>query len=120
MKTLAKCMIVLTLTGCAGANYRPLVDTKGVDLNRLESDLGECQQYASQVAGAGSSAAAGAIAGALFGAILAAAAGKGYDQGATARVGLVTGALGGGMEGDNGQRSVVKNCMAGRGYRVMR
>jgi len=107
------------LTACAGANYRPIVDNKGVDLNRYEADLRECQEYAKQQMGAGESAVAGAAAGALFGAILAAAAGKGYDRNATARVGAVTGAATAGAEGETSQRNIIKRCLIGRGYKVL-
>ena len=111
--------VVFALSGCAGANYRPLVDNKGVDMNRYEADLGECQQYAHQLSGAGESAAGGAVAGAIFGALLAAAAGKNYDRGATARVGALTGAVSAGSQGETDQHNVIRTCMSGRGYRVL-
>lgn len=113
--------LVLLIVGCAGANYRPLIDNRGgaVDANRYESDLRECQQYAAQTAGAGDKAVIGAVAGALFGAVLAAAAGSNYDRGATARVGALTGAVGGGAQGENDQRSIIRRCLAGRGYSVL-
>jgi len=118
-----KCLsvILIFLVGCAGANYRPMIDMRGgsVDANRYESDLRECQQYASQTAGAADKAVVGAVAGALFGAVLAAAAGSNYDRGATARVGAVTGAVGGGAQGENDQRSIIRRCLAGRGYSVL-
>ena len=110
------------LVGCAatsGANYRPIVDSKGVDLNRYESDLRECQSYATQTAGAADSAAAGAIAGALLGAALAGAAGKNYSRSSTARVGAVSGAVGAGVEGERNQRTIINRCLAGRGYKVL-
>jgi outer membrane lipoprotein SlyB len=115
--------IVATLvSGCAGptgANYRPIVDTKNVDLNRYEVDLRECQSYATQTAGAGESAAAGAVAGAALGAILAAAAGSRYDRTSTAKVGAVTGAVGAGAQGEGNQRNIIRRCMGGRGYNVL-
>ena len=110
------------LVGCAatsGANYRPIVDSKGVDLNRYESDLRECQSYATQTAGAADSAAAGAVAGALFGAVLAGAAGKNYSKSSSARVGAVSGAVGAGVEGERNQKNIIKRCLAGRGYKVL-
>ena len=110
------------LVGCAatsGANYRPIVDSKGVDLNRYESDLRECQSYATQTAGAADSAAAGAVAGALLGAVLAGAAGKNYSRSSSARVGAVSGAVGAGVEGERNQKSIINRCLAGRGYRVL-
>jgi len=114
--------IAISLGGCAattGANYRPIVDNKGVDLNRYEADLRECQNYATQTAGAGESAAAGAVAGALLGAVLAGAAGKNYSRSSTARVGAVTGAVGAGAEGEKNQRNIINRCLVGRGYRVL-
>ncbi|MBC3807029.1 hypothetical protein H8K52_06685 [Undibacterium seohonense] len=71
---LAICALIaaFTLSACAttGVNYRPIVDTKNVDMNKFEADLGECRQYAAQTAGAAERAAAGAAAGAIFGALL--------------------------------------------------
>jgi outer membrane lipoprotein SlyB len=113
---------LLFATGCAttaGANYRPIIDSKGVDLNRFETDLRECQSFAQQTAGAAESAAAGAAAGAILGAVLAAAAGNNYSRSSTARVGAVTGAVGAGAEGETNQRNIVRRCLAGRGYRVL-
>ena len=110
------------LVGCAatsGANYRPIVDNKGVDQNRYESDLRECQSYATQTAGAADSAAAGAVAGALLGAVLAGAAGRNYSRSSSARVGAVSGAVGAGVEGERNQRTIINRCLAGRGYRVL-
>lgn len=117
LKSLIITLITSLMVGCAntGANYRPIVDTKGVDLNRYEIDLRECQQYATQTMGAGESAAAGA----LFGAILASAAGSTYDKNSTARVGAVTGAAGAGAEGETNQRNIIRRCLSGRGYKVL-
>lgn len=116
--------IFLIIVGCAnsGSNYRPLIDTRdgAVDMNRYESDLRQCQQYADQVAGAGTQAAAGAAIGAILGAVLAAAAGSRYDRGASARVGGVAGGVGGAAQGETDQRDVIRRCLAGRGYSVLR
>ena len=113
--------LIMSSTGCAnmGANYRPIVDNKGVDLNRYEVDLQECQAYATQTAGAGESAAAGAAAGALFGAVLAAAAGRNYSRSSSAGVGAVSGAASAGASGENNQRNIIRRCLAGRGYKVL-
>ena len=107
------------LAACAGASYRPMIDSRDVDMNKFEADLRDCQQYAAQVSGAGTNAAIGATAGAIFGAVLAAAAGSRYDRGATARVGAVTGAASGGVQGETNQRDVIRRCIAGRGYSVL-
>lgn len=108
--------VALVVTGCA--TYRPVVDMKGVDAARYEQDLAECQQYAQQRDPA-AQAAAGAIAGAIFGALIAAAAGSRYDRGASARVGAVSGAAGGGAHGAQAQIDIVRTCMRGRGYNVL-
>jgi outer membrane lipoprotein SlyB len=106
-------------TGPTGAAYRPLVDTQGVDMNKFERDLQDCQGFAQQTANAAQGAAAGALAGAALGALLAAAAGGGYNRSASARVGAVSGAVGAGAEAENSQRNVIRRCLAGRGYRVL-
>lgn len=112
----------IALAGCAttGQNYRPIVDTKGVDFNKYETDLRDCQGFAAQASSAGESAAAGAVAGALLGGALAAAAGRGYDRKASARVGALTGAVGAGANGETGQRNIINKCLAGRGYNVLK
>lgn len=126
MKKFDIAFLVLTLlfqVGCAntGANYRPMIDTRGgsVSASGYEADLRDCQQYAAQVGGAADRAAAGAVVGALFGAVLAAAAGSRYDRVATARAGAVTGAAGGAAQGEQDQRSIIRRCLAGRGYSVL-
>ncbi len=114
--------IMALLSGCAattGANYRPIIDTKGMDFNRYEADLRECQSFATQTASAAQSAAAGAVAGAVLGAALAAAAGSRYDRSSTARVGAVSGAVGAGVEGEKNQRTIINRCLSGRGYKVL-
>lgn len=102
-----------------GASYRPIIDSRGIDFNRYEADLKDCQQYALQTAGAAESAAAGAVAGAALGAVLAAAAGSRYSRNQSARVGAVGGAVGAAAEGENNQRNIIRKCLAGRGYSVL-
>lgn len=120
-KTLALVTLGLIVSACAntGANYRPIIDSKGIDFNRYEADLKECQSYAQQTADAGQSAAAGALVGALLGAAISHAAGSRYDHGAAARVGAVSGAAGAGVEGETNQRNIIRKCLAGRGYHVL-
>lgn len=115
--------LAFALAGCAthntGANYRPVIDRKGVDHARLDADLQECQHYATEVASAAEQAAAGAVAGALFGAVLAAAAGSSYSRNQHAAVGGVTGAAAGAVSGEKDQRNIIRRCMNGRGYNVL-
>ena len=112
------CLVIFAmLSGCA--TYRPIVDTKGVDRNAYEADLKECQEYAKQV-DPGNEAATGAMAGAAFGALLGAAIGGRGTAGYGARVGAAQGVGAGVAHGMAGQIQVIRNCMAGRGYRVLR
>ena len=120
---LCSVLCVAVLNACAagptGANYRPIVDTKGKDAGQYENDLQECQTYALQVSSAGERAAVGAVAGAIFGALLVAASGaKGYrNEGAA--VGALTGAAEGAVQGETDQRKIIKTCLANRGYSVL-
>lgn len=106
----------ILLQGCA--NYRPLIDTRGVDLNRYEQDLGDCQRYAATQDPAGS-AAIGAVLGGLLGLGLAVAGGSRYDEGAAARIGAVVGGVSGLAHGAESQTDIIKNCLRGRGYSVL-
>lgn len=103
----------------ATSGYRPAIDTQGVDVGQLECDLEECQAYAAQVSPA-RSAVSNAIGGAIFGALIGLAVG---DHGWAARAGAQGGAIGGALGGAGGavvaQTNIVRNCMAGRGYRVL-
>ncbi|MFZ6798154.1 hypothetical protein [Undibacterium sp. Di24W] len=88
-------------------------------MNKFELDLNECRQFALQTAGAAERAASGAAAGAILGALLAAAAGIKYDRGSIARVGALSGAVGGAAEGETDQRHIIRRCLSGRGYVVL-
>lgn len=107
------------LAACVGASYRPLVDSRNVDMNKYEGDLRDCQQYAEQVPGAGTQAAVGAAVGAGLGYLIGRAAGARYNAPATGRVGAVAGAAGGAGQGEMNQRDVIRRCMSGRGYSVL-
>lgn len=121
-KIIAWALIGALLSACAtrptGQNYRPITDLKGRDVAKYESDLFDCQQYASQAAGAAERAAQGAAAGAIFGALLMAAAGAG-QRNRGAMVGALSGAAGGAVEGERDQRKIIVTCLAGRGYSVL-
>jgi outer membrane lipoprotein SlyB len=120
MKTLVvTTMVALAMTGCAtNPTYRPIIDTHGVDMNAYERDVQECKQYAAQIS-PGASAAGGAIAGALLGAALGMAVGGSNNVGLGARVGTVAGAAQGVGAGVSSQYEIVKNCLNGRGYRLL-
>jgi outer membrane lipoprotein SlyB len=116
MKKLAILVCALSLGACAtrGAGYQPIIDAKGVSQAQYNVDLSECQQYAHRVS-AGDSAAVGAVAGALLGAFLAP---RGHRSDVAGR-GAVLGALAGGGQGVETQESIIKRCLAGRGYSVL-
>ena len=100
--------------------YRPVIDTKGVDMAKLEGDLKDCQAYADQVAGPGRGAVAGAVGGAALGFLLSRTlSGPNRWNSASARAGGVTGAASGAAAGVANERGIITRCMAGRGYKVL-
>ena len=111
--------LCIFLTACAGASYRPMIDTVGVDMNRYEGDLAQCQAYADRVSGAATQALVGAGIGAALSLGLAIIGGGGYSQSRSAAAGALLGGTAGGFQGNQSQADVVKNCLAGRGYRIL-
>lgn len=102
------------LAACAGTP-RPIIDTKGVDMDQYQVDLAECEVYADEVDVAGGmtrSAALGAVLGAAMGAITG-------DLGPAAGLGAISGGAGAGLDETRVRHSVVKECVGGRGYRVL-
>lgn len=112
------CCLVICVVAAGCATYRPIIDMKGVDSSRYNQDLTECQQYAQQVSAEGH-AVAGAVFGALFGAALGAAVGNSDLAREVAAVGAIHGGVSGAALGAQSQVNVIRNCMAGRGYRVL-
>ena len=95
-----------------------IIDKKGVNLARYEADLAECREYSSEVK-TGEKAAKGAASGAVIGGAIGAITG-GSDRAAEgAGVGAVTGGARGISDGERDEIQVVKNCLRGRGYRVL-
>ncbi|BFM11080.1 hypothetical protein R50072_12330 [Simiduia litorea] len=116
MKLLTALITLLCLAGCA--SKKPIIDKKGVDLAVYQQDLQECQTYAAEVDKAGKvagGAAAGAVVGGAIGAVFNGS--RGASRGAGA--GAVGGAAKGAASGEREQAQVVKNCLRGRGYRVL-
>ena len=83
------------LIASVGAEVRPIVDMKGVNETRYEKDLAECQGYAKEAPGMGSTPAEAAGAG------------------------IVVGGAGGAYKGNESQEAVVKKCLVGPGYKVL-
>lgn len=116
MKRIVAATLVVTLTGCAGANYRPVVDSRVSPAN-YETDVKECQQYAAKQMGAAEAAAVGAVLGALIG--LAVNKNFGVKDASNVRFGAAVGALGAAGHEGNNQHDIIRNCMRGRGYSVL-
>lgn len=117
----AACLfLALVAAGCSSTPGRPIVDMKGVNAYQYEQDLQECSTYADEVNVAGKTvggAAAGAAVGAAVGAIWDGHNGNSAGRGAA--TGAVVGGAGGVGSGVAERSQVVKNCLRGRGYRVL-
>jgi outer membrane lipoprotein SlyB len=118
----------ILLSACASqGGWTPTVDTyNDPNAYRINQDMVECQQLASQASGgtaketaigAGTGAALGAATGAIIGAFTGSA-------GTGAALGAATGALGGGaykgIDTEDRYKSAYNNCMSGRGHKVVR
>lgn len=109
--------LAVFVAGCTG--YRPIVDSQGRNMANYEYDLRDCQNYARQVDGAtrtGGAALGGAALGAVLGLV---GGGSGSNIAQAAGVGAVTGAAAGGVSTAASQKQIIRNCMTGRGYRVL-
>jgi hypothetical protein len=102
------------IAGCA-AHPDPIVDTKGVDPERLALDWEECEAYTEEILisqgvskGSAVGAAVGAAAGAIHG-----------DAGRGAANGALYGGTRSGLDADRDKQQVFKRCLRGRGYRVL-
>lgn len=110
-------LLLPVLAGCA-FNRPPIVDMAGVDPAAYQRDLQECEAYAAEVqvaAQAGTGAAAGAVVGAAVGAVF----GNSSTAARGAGAGAVSGAANGTGTGLAERRQVIRNCLIGRGYRVL-
>lgn len=108
----------LLLAGCT-TTKEIIIDEKGVDMARYRQDLGECEAYAEQVR-TGEKVAKGAASGAVIGGAIGAITGGSRDSAARgAGVGAVSGAAKGASRGEQEEVRVVKQCLRGRGYRVL-
>lgn len=102
------------VAGCA-SHPEPIIDTQGVNMSRYEQDLQDCEAYGAQVRiekGVAKGAVAGGAVGAASGAVVG-------DAGAGAGLGAIGGAARSAQIGEEEKSRVVKNCLRGRGYRVL-
>ena len=117
MKSLRLMTILLSaIAGCTTTS-EIIIDQKGVDMSRYAENLSECEAYAEQVAVA-EKAVKGAASGAAVGGVIGGIDDH-RDTGEGAAIGAVTGAVKGLNEGERDKVRVVKNCLRGRGYRVL-
>lgn len=121
MKTATIIIASIIMTGCAtrGANYVPVVDMQGRSSGQYNTDLSDCQGYAKHRMDAADGAVSGAIAGAIIGGIFAALiTPRGYRNYAVAPV-IAAGAMGGAVDANDTQETIIKRCLAGRGWNVL-
>ena len=107
-------LVTLLVVACA-ANPKPIIDTKGVDPELYARDMAECEEYTEEIivaAGAAKGTATGAAVGAATGAV-------NGDVSRGAALGGIWGGSRSALEADREQQRVWKNCMRGRGYRVL-
>ena len=108
----------LMLAGCT-TTKEIIIDEKGVDMAAYRQDLAECRVYAEQVR-TGEKVAKGTASGAVIGGAIGAITGGSRDSAARgAGVGAVSGAAKGASRGEQEEVRVVKQCLRGRGYRVL-
>jgi outer membrane lipoprotein SlyB len=108
---------LLLMAACTTTN-EIIIDTKGVNMAHYETDLAQCKEYSSQVA-VGEKTAKGAASGAVVGGAIGAVVGNSKDVARGAGVGAITGGARGVSQGEQDKVRVVKNCLRGRGYRVL-
>jgi outer membrane lipoprotein SlyB len=116
IRSYAAILVALALAGCA-AHPDPIIDTKGVDPEQLAEDWDECEAYTEEIViaeGVGKGAALGGAVGAATGAV---SNRREVDE--AAGLGAIYGGTRSGLEADREKQKVFKNCMRGRGYRVL-
>jgi len=118
-----KVLILISLTvgllaSCAATDTRPIVDMQGVSIAQYNADLSTCRTYADEVE-AGRQVARGAIGGAVVGGAVGAVVGNSNTAQRTAGAGAVVGASRGAGSSIRERERVIRNCLIGRGYRVL-
>ncbi len=118
MRVLAISVLCLALLGGCTTTDEIIIDRKGVNMAQYEKDLAECRGYSSEVKTT-EKAARGAASGAVIGGAIGAVTGDSERAAEGAGVGAITGGARGVSDGERDQVRVVKNCLRGRGYRVL-
>lgn len=107
----------LMLAGCASSD-RVIIDHKNIDDAQYQQDLNDCRQVAGQVS-TGRDAGEGAVGGGIIGGLLGAIFGNSRTAAVGAGAGAVVGGAGKAGDAQQEKEKVLKNCMRGRGYRVL-
>jgi outer membrane lipoprotein SlyB len=122
MRILFVLALSLWVSGCASNRPfvdEPIIDRKGVDMSRYYVDKAECEAYANEVRTA-EKVVRGVLGGAVVGGAVGAILNRGPDSAERgAGVGAASGGVRGGQEGVRETERVVKQCLRGRGYRVL-
>ena len=119
-------VVILTLSfcivGCVSKRPfvdEPIIDRKGVDMSRYFVDKAECEAYAEEVR-TGEKIARGAAGGAIVGSAIGAVIDREPNSAQRgAGVGIVTGGVRGAREGVYESERVIRQCLRGRGYKVL-
>jgi outer membrane lipoprotein SlyB len=106
----------LLLSACASDDV--IVDMKGVNKQKYQQDLAECQVYSQQV-DKGKAIAKNGTSGAVIGAAIGAIVGDSTSAAQGAGVGAVAGSARGNREAEDKKGRVIQNCLRGRGYKVL-
>ena len=112
MRTLCAAVLASSLAGCA---YQPIVDRPGPT---YAQDLTECRAAAQGTSGPGTGAAVGAGVGYALGQVLCRTLG-GRDCSGVGRATAIAGGSSGAVAGAQQEAQVVRNCLLGRGHRVL-
>ncbi|MEM1110518.1 MAG: glycine zipper domain-containing protein [Pseudomonadota bacterium] len=117
-KATAGALVLVLLAACTTTD-EIIIDERGVDMAAYRADLADCEAYSEQVK-TGEKTARGAGTGAVIGGAIGAIAGDSSSAAARgAGVGAVSGGVRGARDGEEDEVRVVKNCLRGRGYRVL-
>ena len=94
-----------------------IIDPAGVDMDAYQKDLAECNELSEQVdSKTGAGAAKGAVRGTAVVAIL---GNNRNNRGRVAGISAISGAAKGSAQTKAERQQVVKNCLRGRGYKVL-
>ena len=113
---------IYLLSACASNSAQNsggiIVDTKNINMSAYYQDLHECRNYAAQV-NVGSQVVEKTITGAVIGGAIGAITGDSDAAKRAAGVGGLLGAVKGSGQAQREKQRVVRNCLRGRGYRVL-